>query len=206
MPQKVLDSRLVGQIGLEWEEKPMAASASSLRILTIGHSTRTLEVFVQLLVTHGVELLVDVRTVPRSRRHPQFNRETLPGALAAHRIAYVHLKALGGWRRPRPDSVNTGWRSAGFRGYADYMQSEPFRAALEELCELARQHPAAVMCAEAVPWRCHRWLISDALVVRGVQVEHIVGPEPAQPHRLTTFARVQENHIVYGEQPTLPLG
>jgi uncharacterized protein (DUF488 family) len=184
----------------------MAPSPAPLRILTIGHSTRTLETLLQLLVTHGVELLVDVRTVPRSRRHPQFNRETLPEALAAHGIAYLHLKALGGWRRPRPDSVNTGWRSAGFRGYADYMQTEPFRAALDELCALARQHRAAVMCAEAVPWRCHRWLISDALVVRGVQVEHIVSLGPTQPHRLTSFARVEGNHIVYEGPPALPLG
>jgi uncharacterized protein (DUF488 family) len=168
-----------------------------LVILTIGHSTHPLEEFIALLRAHGVTLLADVRTVPRSRRNPQFNRETLPTALAAAGIGYRHLPGLGGLRRPRPDSMNLAWENEGFRGFADYMGTPEFEAALGELLELARRERVAIMCAEAVPWRCHRSLIADALVARGVAVEHILSPTRRQPHTLTRFARVEGGRVVY---------
>src|SRR5512135_3608136 len=129
-----------------------------MQIFTIGHSTRTLEQFIELLQSHGVTLVADVRTVPRSRHNPQFNREALPGALAAAGIGYRHLPALGGLRRTVLDSPNMGWRNASFRGFADYMQTAEFAAGLEELLDLAQEGPVAILCAEAVPWRCHRSL------------------------------------------------
>lgn len=166
-------------------------------ILTIGHSTRPLKEFITLLQAHGVTLLIDVRTVPRSRRNPQFNRENLPASLAAAGVGYWHLPGLGGLRRPRPDSRNLAWENEGFRGFADYMGTPEFEAALDELLELARRERVAIMCAEAVPWRCHRSLIADALVARGVAVEHILGPARRQPHTLTRFARVEGGRVVY---------
>ncbi|MFB3879923.1 MAG: DUF488 family protein [Armatimonadota bacterium] len=164
---------------------------------TIGHSTRTLDEFIGLLRAHGIETVVDVRTVPRSRRVPQFDRETLPRALDAVGIGYLHMKALGGWRHARKDSPNTGWRNAGFRGYADYMLTGEFEAAVNELTQLATDTRIAIMCAEAVPWRCHRWLLSDALVVRGVEVRHITSAAAPEAHKLTEFAVVKEGTITY---------
>ncbi len=166
-------------------------------ILTVGHSTRSLEAFVELLLAHGVEHVVDVRTVPRSRRNPQFNRETLPEALAAHGIGYTHLANLGGLRHPRADSPNTAWRNLSFRGYADYMATTAFAAGLDDLLALAGRQRAAIMCAEAVPWRCHRALIADALLARGVRVEDILSAARRQPHRLTPFAHVEGTQITY---------
>jgi len=166
-------------------------------VLTIGHSTRSLEDFIGLLQAHGVECLVDVRTVPRSRRNPQFNREILPGGLSAAGMRYVHLPGLGGLRHPRPDSPNTGWNNPGFRGFADYMQTPEFEGGLNELLEVSRQGQTAIMCAEAVPWRCHRSLIADALLARGLPVEHITGPGQRGPHRMTSFARVENNRVTY---------
>jgi uncharacterized protein (DUF488 family) len=166
-------------------------------IYTIGHSTQPLETFIQFLRAFSVTLVADVRTVPRSRYNPQFNRETLPQGLAAAGIGYVHLPGLGGWRKAQPGSRNLGWRSPGFRGYADYMETPEFEQHLQRLLELARNEAVAVMCAEAVPWRCHRSLISDALLVRGVRVEHIRGFNKVEPHRLTPFARVEGNRLAY---------
>ncbi len=166
-------------------------------IFTIGHSTRPLEQFIELLQAHGVTLVADVRTVPRSRHNPQFNRDTLPGALASAGIGYRHLPALGGLRRTSPESPNTGWRNASFRGFADYMQTPEFAAGLDELLTLAVQARVAIMCAETVPWRCHRSLIADALVVRGIPVEHIIGPGRTQAHQLTPFAHVEGIQITY---------
>lgn len=166
-------------------------------VLTIGHSTRPLPVFLQLLQAHRVDKVVDVRTVPRSRYNPQFNRETLPEALKAAGLGYLHLPGLGGWRRPRPGSPNHGWLSPGFKGYADYMLTPEFTAHLEPLIQWARAARLALMCAEAVPWRCHRSLIADALTVRGLRVEHILGLNRAQEHRLTPWARVQGTRITY---------
>lgn len=171
----------------------------TIPVLTVGHSTRSLEAFADLLRAHGIEQVVDVRTVPRSRRNPQFNRETLPAALAAYGIGYTHLPSLGGLRHPHADSPNTAWRNLSFRGYADYMATPEFAAGLDALLALtqaSRQH-VAIMCAEAVPWRCHRSLIADALLVRGVPVEDILGATRRQPHRLTPFARVEGMRITY---------
>ena len=164
---------------------------------TIGHSTRTLEELVEILRAHGVERLVDVRTMPRSRHNPQFNRDTLSQALHNRRINYRHMKALGGLRRPSPDSKNTGWRNASFRGYADYMQTPDFTVALEKLIELGAEKPAAIMCAEAVPWRCHRSLIADALIARGHEVIDLMSVTSAKPHKLSPMARVRGQQITY---------
>ena len=168
-----------------------------LTISTIGHSTRPLDTFVDLLRAHRVDTLVDVRTVPRSRRHPQFNRESLPESLRAAGIGYTHMPGLGGLRHPRCDSINTGWRNAGFRGYADHMQTPEFDENLRALVDRARRERVAIMCAEAVPWRCHRSLIADALTARGIGVGHILSAERAQPHRLTPFARVEGSTVTY---------
>ncbi len=166
-------------------------------VFAIGHSTRSAEEFIALLQANGINLLVDVRTVPRSARNPQFNREILPETLAAVGIGYLHMGGLGGLRHARPDSINTGWRNASFRGYADYMQTPEFEQSLEELMKLAQKQRVAIMCAEAVPWRCHRSLIGDALLVRGFQVEDITGPGKAKPHSLTPFAHVAGTTITY---------
>lgn len=166
-------------------------------MLTIGHSTRPLEEFIRLLQAHAVTRVVDVRTVPRSRHNPQFNRDTLPAALKAAGIGYTHMAELGGLRHTTLDSPNTGWRNASFRGYADYMQTPEFGNALDELIQLAKQDRIAVMCAEAVPWRCHRSLIADALLVRGIQTEDILSATHRQVHTLTSFARVKGAHILY---------
>lgn len=161
------------------------------KLYTVGHSTRTLDDFIGLLKREGVAHLVDVRAFPTSARYPHFNRETLAGSLAAEGIAYTHFPALGGRRKVRRDSHNTLWRNAGFRGYADYMETREFAEALEDLISLASRESTAIMCAEAVPWRCHRSLISDAAAGRGVQVFHILDAR-AEPHRLTSFGRVDE--------------
>ena len=169
-----------------------------LKILTIGHSTRTLVQFIQLLQSQGVRTLVDVRTIPRSRHNPQFNQETLPAALKNAGLGYLHLKGLGGLRHPRPDSPNLGWRNASFRGFADYMLTPEFEDSLEELIKLAQaEGPVALMCAEALPWRCHRSLIADALLVRRLRVEHVLGPGKQQPHTLTPWAKVEAGRISY---------
>jgi len=166
-------------------------------IFTIGHSTHPIEEFVHLLQAHGVEQLIDIRTVPRSRTNPQFNRETLPNSLKAAGIGYLHTPALGGLRHPRADSPNTAWRNTSFRGYADYMQTPEFAAALDSLVELGSQTQVAIMCAEAVPWRCHRSLVADALFARGIPVEDIMSAGRRQPHKLTPFAKVEGTHIWY---------
>ncbi len=170
-------------------------------IYTVGHSNRSLDELVALLRPFGVETLVDVRTVPRSRHNPQFNTDALGAALRPHGIAYLHQPALGGLRKPRKDSPNAGWRNESFRGYADYMQSEVFAQALEQLVALGSRSTTAIMCAEAVPWRCHRSLIADALLARGVAVEHIMTPTHANPHKLTPFARLDGPQVTY---PGLP--
>jgi uncharacterized protein (DUF488 family) len=172
------------------------------RVLAIGHSTRTLPELVGLLRSCGVAALADVRTIPRSRHNPQFEQESLARALQEAGLRYVHLPALGGLRRARRDSPNGAWRNASFRGYADHMQTAEFEAGLVELRSLARDGPVAIMCAEAVPWRCHRSLIADALFARGVTVEHIVGPGRTRSHRLTPFALLSGRQVSY--PPTEP--
>jgi uncharacterized protein (DUF488 family) len=167
-------------------------------VFTIGHSTRSQEAFIELLKAHDVKTLVDVRTVPRSRRNPQFNSDELAASLPRAGIAYVHLAELGGLRRGLgAASPNTGWRNASFRGYADYMQTAEFRHGLERLCELKNAGAMALMCAEAVPWRCHRSLIADALLVRGVASEDIQGLDRTIPHKLTPFAHLEGRTITY---------
>lgn len=166
-------------------------------VLTIGHSTRTWKVFLELLRAHGVTRVIDVRSIPRSRHNPQFNRETLSTKLRAVKIGYVHLRKLGGLRRARRDSPNMGWRNASFRGFADYMQTSEFEAGLQRLMKLAGRKRSAIMCAEAVPWRCHRSLIADALTVRGIGVEHIMSMKHSQVHSLIPFARVRGHRITY---------
>jgi uncharacterized protein (DUF488 family) len=175
-------------------------------ILTIGHSNRSLDDFIALLEAHGVECLVDVRSIPWSRHNPQFNRDTLPASLAAHGIDYHHLAALGGRRQARPDSPNTGWENPSFRGYADYMQTSAFQAGLDELLSLAKPKRVAIMCAEAVPWRCHRSLIGDALLARGMAVEDILSATGRKPHRLTPWARVDGNQVTYPPHADAPSG
>lgn len=168
-----------------------------VRVYTAGHSTRTLEELLSLLRAFDIATLVDIRTIPRSRHNPQFNSEALRSKLRSRGLRYVHVPNLGGLRRPRKDSPNTAWRNAGFRGFADYMLTEDFEAGLAELRELASKGSVALMCAEAVPWRCHRSLVSDALVARGAKVEHITGSSRASPHRLTPFAKVEGTRVTY---------
>jgi uncharacterized protein (DUF488 family) len=175
-------------------------------ILTVGHSTHTADAFVELLRAHGVTLLVDVRTMPRSRRNPQFNTDALPDTLQAADIGYLHLPGLGGLRKARPDSINDAWRNDSFRGYADYMQTPAFEASLAKLIEAGREHRVAIMCAEAVPWRCHRSLIADALVARGIPVEHIMSPKQRDPHRLRDFAKVRGGRVVYPAESLFQTG
>jgi uncharacterized protein (DUF488 family) len=166
-------------------------------VLTVGHSTRSLEEFIDLLKAHSVSSLIDVRSVPRSRHNPQFNRDTFPDALKAAGIRYAHVAGLGGFRRARSDSANLGWRNASFRGYADYMQTAEFAQNLASLVKQTRKERIALMCAEAVPWRCHRSLIADALVVHGIRVEEIISGTHSQAHALTPFARVKGTAITY---------
>jgi uncharacterized protein (DUF488 family) len=166
-------------------------------VFTVGHSTLPIERFVAELAAYGVERLADVRTVPRSRRNPQFNADALAESLRAAGIEYVPLAALGGLRKPRADSPNTGWRNESFRGYADYMQTEPFVAGLERLIELAHERRTAIMCAEAVPWRCHRSLVADALLARSIPVVEILSETSYRDHSLTPFARVAGTTVTY---------
>src|ERR1051326_5873103 len=174
-----------------------AAKPRETTVLTLGHSTRSLEELLRLLRAHGVERLVDVRTVPRSRFNPQFNRDTLPKSVAAAGIGYSHAPELGGLRKPVSDSVNGAWRNASFRGFADYMQTPAFAKALDELIEMAKRKRIAILCAEAVPWRCHRSLICDALVARGIRAEHIMSETDRREHSLTSFAKVRGRHVTY---------
>jgi uncharacterized protein (DUF488 family) len=166
----------------------------------VGHSTRSLDDLVEMLSWAGATVLADVRTLPRSRRHPHVDGAALAAALPDRGIAYLHVPALGGLRRPRPDSLNTAWKNAGFRGYADHMQTAEFEAGLAALMGAAADGTVAVMCAEALPWKCHRSLLSDALVARGVEVRHIMG-SPArprlEPHDLTAWARVKDGRVTY---------
>ena len=170
---------------------------------TVGHSTRSLTELIALVRAHGVMLVADVRKIPRSRRHPHFDAETLPAALAAVGLGYVHLPGLGGLRRAQRESINRGWRNPSFRAYADYMQTDEFRGHLERLLALGRERRLAIMCAEAVWWRCHRSLIADALVARGEPVEHILTPQRAEPHTLRDFARVDDGRVSYPGEPEL---
>ena len=166
-------------------------------VLTVGHSARSLEDFLALLRAHEVDRLIDVRKLPGSNAHPHFNQDVLSAALNEAGIDYVHLPALGGRRRPRSDSPNGGWHNRSFQGYADYMQTDTFEAGLQQVLDAARHQRVALMCAEAVPWRCHRSLIADALTARGIPVEHILSVTRRQPHTLRAFARVHGQRVTY---------
>jgi len=168
-------------------------------IYTIGHSTRTTEQFLALLKAHGIEELVDVRTIPRSRHNPQFGTEELAASLQQAGIAYTHLGKLGGLRHASKDSVNLGWQNTSFRGFADYMATPAFTLGLDELTSTAEQKTVAIMCAEAVPWRCHRSIISDSLTSLGWQVLHIQSRKTANFHKLTPFLKGQDGKITYPE-------
>ncbi|MDC0715648.1 DUF488 family protein [Nannocystis bainbridge] len=179
----------------------LAADWSGVPIYTIGHSTRTLDELVALLRSFDIAVLADIRTIPRSRHNPQFNADTLPEALRRRGLRYVPLPQLGGLRRAHKDSLNTAWRNPSFRGYADYMETDEFTAGLAALRDLTVRGPVALMCAEAVPWRCHRSLVADALTVRGARVEHITAASRATPHRLTSFAEVHGARVTYPAPP-----
>ena len=166
-------------------------------VLTIGHSTLALENFINLLKANNVAKVVDIRTIPRSRHNPQFNKATLPISLNLVGIGYLHMRGLGGLRHPVKDSLNSGWQNASFRGFADYMQTVEFRENIQELIELAKKEQIILMCAEAVPWRCHRSLIADALLIRGVKVEHVLGTTHRRPHIITPWAKVTGLNILY---------
>ena len=170
---------------------------STPTVYTIGHSTRSADLFIALLDAHRVRTLVDVRTIPRSRHNPQFNADALAATLMAAGIGYIHMPSLGGLRRPDRDSINSGWRNESFRGYADYMQTPGFATAIGELIGIAEAQPTAIMCAEAVPWRCHRSLIADALIVRGISVEEIISETRVSTHALTPFAHVSGTTVTY---------
>ena len=170
-----------------------------MRIWTIGHSTRKIDTFISLLEENGINLIADVRSFPGSKRYPQFNKETLAKSLQEHGIHYEHFAELGGLRKTRPDSQNTAWRNASFRGYADYMETEEFQKGIQRLVDLARDDgPIAIMCAEAVWWRCHRALISDYLKVRGIEVLHILDANKIEQHPFTSAARIVDGALSYG--------
>ena len=168
-----------------------------ITIYTIGHSTRSLDEFIQLLKQYNITHLVDIRSIPRSRHNPQFNKEALRDALKQSKIKYTHLEKLGGLRPARADSVNTGWQNKSFRGYADYMATEDFKEGLTALINAAENEQVAIICSEAVPWRCHRSLVGDALLVRGIAVEDIFSLTSAKSHKLTFWAQVNGDVIVY---------
>jgi uncharacterized protein (DUF488 family) len=166
-------------------------------VYAIGHSTRTIEAFIEILQAHSISLLVDIRTIPKSRHNPQFNQEPLRSSLEAKGIGYLHFKELGGLRKARKDSINTGWRNASFRGFADYMQTREFASAIRKLMRLAKIGRTVILCAEGNPFRCHRSLVADALTVRKVRVLHLSGKSSAREHTLTPFAQVNGTKITY---------
>lgn len=184
------------------DERP-APAAAAVTLYTVGHSTRALDEFLALLDREGIRSLVDVRTLPGSRRYPHFNGDALAASLGERGIVYSHAPALGGRRRPRADSPNGAWRNAGFRGYADHMATAEFGDALATLLAGAAAAPTTVMCSEAVPWRCHRSLIADAALARGARVLHVMDAG-ANPHTLTRFARVERGEVRYDAAPGGP--
>lgn len=173
-------------------------------VYTIGHSTRTIEEFIKLLDAYKIKILIDIRTIARSRHNPQFNQDKLSESLEKHDIIYKHMEGLGGLRHTTNASVNKAWKNHSFRGYADYMQTEEFTKNLEELIKISSEKQTVIMCAEAVPWRCHRSLIGDALIIRGVYVEDIMNEKVSRPHKLTSFAKVDGKIITYPENYRRP--
>ena len=184
-------------VSFPMDPKDPPQSLPSSHLFTLGHGARSIEEFVHILKTHRIRLVVDVRTIPRSRHNPQFNQETLPGVLSAHAIGYEHMASLGGLRHPKRDSPNGAWRNASFRGFADYMQTPEFSLALDQLEQKAKKSRLVLLCAETVPWRCHRSLIADGLFARGIPVEHLLDATHHQPHRLTPWARIMGRRVTY---------
>lgn len=174
---------------------PKKTKNKQIKIFTIGHSTHPIEKFIEILQVYGVEELVDIRTIPKSRHNPQFNKDIFPESLG--KIKYLHIPELGGLRHAKADSLNIGWENASFRGFADYMLTEEFDKGIAELIDLAQNKQIAIMCSEAVPWRCHRSLIADALTVRGILVEHILSRTSVRPHSMTSFAKVEGIKVIY---------
>ena len=170
---------------------------SGIHLYTIGHSTRPLEELVEMLQTFAIRALADIRTVPRSTRNPQFNADALAESLPQHHLQYVPIAELGGLRRANKDSVNGAWENASFRGYADHMLTNEFELGLRKLLDLCHTRTTVIMCAESVPWRCHRTLVADAVTARGGHVEHIMSPSKANPHRMTRFARLEGDRVWY---------
>lgn len=169
----------------------------SKEIFTLGHSTHSIEEFISLLKTYKIQMVVDIRTIPKSRHNPQFNQEALKDSLKENKIGYRHLKELGGLRHPKKDSFNTGWINASFRGYADYMQTPSFQKGLEKLEKIALKKRCVLLCAEAVPWRCHRSLVADALIIHKWKVFHIQSKTTAKRHQRTPFAKVKHGLLFY---------
>ena len=166
-------------------------------VFTIGHSTRTISEFIEIIQAYKIKKVVDIRTIPKSRHNPQFNEDTLKESLKATKIGYLHMKGLGGLRHSLKDSPNMGWRNSSFRGFADYMQTGEFEESIEKLIAAAEKRATVIMCAEAVPWRCHRSLVGDALLVRGIQVRHIMSAGSSRDHTLTPWAKVKGTNITY---------
>jgi uncharacterized protein (DUF488 family) len=189
--------RLRGKIFSVFRDMNTQNTKTAPAVYTIGHSTHPIEKFIEMLKAHDIELLADVRTIPKSRHNPQYGSNTLAAGLKDHQIAYVHLAGLGGLRHAKKDSVNLGWENASFRGFADYMETEGFEKGLSELMEIAGKQRTAILCAEALPWRCHRSLIADALLVRGIEVKHIMSKTSAKEHVLTPWAVVSGVMITY---------
>jgi len=178
-------------------QRPCLIKYNNMQIFTVGHGTKSIDDFSSLLKTYDIQRVVDVRTIPRSRHNPQFNKETLPKSLKKIHIGYIHIKGLGGLRHAKKDSVNMAWRNASFRGYADYMQTEDFKKNIERLIKIAKQKKIVIMCAESVPWRCHRSLIADALQVRGIKVKHIMSKKTCKERTLTPWIKVRGLQITY---------
>ncbi len=178
-------------------QRPCLIKYNNMQIFTVGHGTRSIEELIELLKTYKVERIVDVRTIPRSRYNPQFNKDILTKSLKKVHIGYIHIKGLGGLRHAKKDSVNMAWRNASFRGFADYMQTEDFKKNIERLIKIAKQKKIVIMCAESVPWRCHRSLIADALFVRGIQVKHIMNRKTCNDHNLVSWAKVKDFQLTY---------
>jgi len=172
-------------------------------VYTIGHSTRTINEFIKILRAYKIQAVVDAQTIPRPRHNPQFNEEELRANLLKNDIGYIHLEGLGGLRHTTKASVNTAWRNSSFRGFADYMQTSEFKNSIELLIKISAEKQTVIMCAEAVPWRCHRSLIGDALVIRNIRVEDIMSENTSKPHALTWFAKVDGNKITYPEVDNL---
>ncbi|WP_142524709.1 DUF488 domain-containing protein [Methylacidimicrobium cyclopophantes] len=186
------------------ERKSTQRLPSDSPVFTLGHGTRSLEELLRILQSKKIERVVDIRTIPRSRHNPQFNKETLSAALAAHDIAYTHMTSLGGLRHPKRDSKNQAWRNASFRGFADSMETPEFSLALDRLEQEVGKIRLVLLCAETVPWRCHRWLIADSLLARGIPVEHLLDATHSQPHRLTPWARIVGRRVTYPSSPEPP--